>query len=358
VLEFILKDETMSNSEANKEITKQETRDLDAPSNKTKQQPKQAIASSDEIDLRALLDQFVSFLRVAIKVAIKRGLVLLILLAIGGIWGYYRHQVSTPVYKTRMLIDTKIADYSILSGLVGSLQNLADEGNTKALVNSLNIKPNVATSIVSIKAVDKLIVYKDLSEQENKQIDKNTKKEQQSAKERDKEIFQLKGQKFAIEVALTNNENFIILEKALLAYLRKNEYLKQKVLLKRDFLEKKKQRIQKEIKDLDSLKRNIENVFARENQNIQITDPGTITQLYEKTIKLKEDELKIDTTLAVLDNVRVVESFIKFNQPSVKVTKRIKTGLYIGFALWFLLVLWLDVRKPFLKFLDGGKKTA
>jgi len=348
----------MSNSETNKEIVKQGTKGVGTPSNNADQTSKRAIMTSDEIDLRALWEQFVSFLRRAIKVAIKRGLVLLVLLAIGGGWGYYRHQVSTPVYKTRMLIDTKVADYSILSGLIGSLQNLADEGNTKALVSSLNIKSNVAKSIVSIKAVDKLVVYKDLSEQENRQIDKNTKKEQQSAKERDKEIFQLKGQKFAIEVALTNNQNFVILEKALLDYLRKNEYLKQKVHLKRDFLEKKKQRIQKEIKDLDSLKKNIENVFARENQNIQITDPGTITQLYDKTIKLKEDELKIDTTLAVLDNVRVVESFIKFNQPSVKVTKRIKTGLYIGFALWLLLILWLDVRKPFLKFLDGDKKAV
>ena len=51
------------------------------------------------------------------------------------------------------------------------------------------------------------------------------------------------------------------------------------------------------------------------------------------------------------------KSFVKFNKPSVKVTKRIKYGLYGGFVLWFLLVLWLDVRKPFLQFLDGDKKA-
>ncbi|OJJ16077.1 hypothetical protein BKI52_35500 [marine bacterium AO1-C] len=348
----------MSNSEANKEIEKEGTESPSTPANNASNQLKQLVAQSDEIDLRALWEQFVSFLRKVIKITIKRGIVLLVFLAIGGGWGYYRHQVSAPVYKTRMLIDTKIADYSILSGLIGTLQKLADEGNAPALASTLNIKNDIAKSIVAIKAVDKLVVYKDLSEQENRQIDKYTRKEQQSAKERDKEIFQLKNQKFAIEVALFNNNNFPILEKSLLMYLRQNDYLKQKIALKKVFLEKKKKKIQKEVSDLDSLKKNIAEIFTRKNQNIQITDPGTITQLYEKAVKLKEDELKIDTTLAMLDNVQVVESFVKFNQPTVKVTKRIKTGLYIGFALWFMLVLWLDVRKPFLKFLEGDKKQA
>lgn len=349
----------MSSSEIKKDTTKQGTEVLDTQASSTQEQRKQPLVSSDEIDLRALWEQFISLLRRAIKITIKRGIILVIFLAIGGGLGYFVHQSTDPIYKTRMLIDTKGANYSILSGLVGTLQNLADEENYKGIAGALKIKEDMAKTIVSMKVVDKLVVYKDLSEQENRSIDQDfrNRKQQESAKERDKEIFQLKGQKFAVEVALTNNDNFPALEEAFLAYLRSNKYLKKRVQLKKEFLEKKKAKIQKEIQGLDSLKKNIADVFTRENQNIQITDPGTITQLYDKAIKLREDELKIDTTLAVLDNVQVLESFVKFNKPSVKVTKRIKYGLYGGFVLWFLLVLWLDVRKPFLQFLDGDKKA-
>lgn len=353
----------MSNTDANKEVATQIQPEVaqEASNNTSTKQPlSQIVAQSDEIDLRALWEQFVNFLRRAIKIAIKRGIVLIFFLVTGAGAGYFFHQTTAPTYKTRMLIDTKVADYSILSGLLGTLQDLADEGNSKGIAAAISIKPDIAKSIISIKVVDKLVVYKDLSEQENKEIDKDNrnKKEQQSAKERDKEIFQLKNQKFAVELALTNNENFPVLEKAIIKYLGNNEYLKKRINIQKSFYVKKKQKIRDEVRDLDSLKKNIAKVFTRENQNIQITDPGTITQLYEKAVKLREDELRIDTTLALLDNVQIVEGFVKFNQPSVKVTKRIKTGLYIGFALWFMLVLWLDVRKPFMKFLEGDKNKA
>lgn len=346
----------MSQSEITQEEGSPKTNRANTPEKGLTEQIKQ-VTQSDEIDLRALWATFVGFLRKAIKVAIKRGIILAIFLLAGGVWGYYRHQTSAPVYKTRMLIDAKVTDYSILSGLIGTLQDLADEQNYAGIESVLSIKPDVAKTIISVKAVDKLVVFKDLSAQQNKEF-KTKEKDQKSAKERDKEIFQLKGQKFAIEVSLNNNNNFPALEKALTSYLRDNEYIKKRVELKKEFLTQKKAKISKEIGDLDSLKKNISNIFTRKNQNIQITDPGTISKLYRESVKLREEELKIDTTLALIDNIQVVEGFVKFNTPSVKVTKRIKVGLYISFALWLMLVLWLDVRKPFMKFLNEDKNKS
>ncbi|EAY28155.1 GumC domain-containing protein [Microscilla marina] len=316
------------------------------------------VVQSDEIDLRELWGQFVSFLRVVIKGIIKRGLLLAVFLGIGGGVGFYFHKVSAPTYKTRMLIDAKEADYSILSGLLGTLQNLADEGNHKALTNILKIDPAIAKTIVSIKAVDKLVVLKDLSAQQNKELKPGKDERQASSKERDKEIFQLKDKKFAIELSLTDNANVTALEGAIITYLQENEYMKKRVNTKKMFLTQKKEKLRQEIQELDSLKRHIAKVFTRKDQNIQITDPGTISKLYEEAVKLREEELKVDTTLALIDNVQIVEGFVKFNNPSIKVTKRIKTGLYIGFAIWFLLVLWLDVRKPFMKFLNSEPKNS
>jgi hypothetical protein len=132
--------------------------------------------------------------------------------------------------------------------------------------------------------------------------------------------------------------------------------MKKKVNLKRTFLTQKKQKIQKEIKELDSLKHNITKLFTQKDQNVEITDPGTIARLYQQAIKLKEEELAIDTTLALVDNVQIIEGFVKFNNPSIKVTKRIKTGFYLGFGMWVMLILWLDVRKPFMKFLNEEPK--
>ena len=331
-----------------------ETDNVNTSGTGLKEQLKQ-VAQSDEIDLRALWETFVGFLRRAIKVGIKRGIILSVFLVAGGAWGYYRHQTSAPVYKTRMLIDAKITDYSILSALIGTLQDLADEKNYQGIAGILDMKPEITKSVISIKVVDKLVIFKDLSTQQNREF-KTREEEQKSSKERDKEIFQLKGQKFAIEVSLSNNENFPALEKALIIYLKENKYIKKRVDLKKSFLIKKKSKIHKEVVELDSLKRSITRLFTRENQNIQITDPGTIAKLYQESVKLREEELKIDTTLALIDNVQIVEGFVKFNNPSIKVTKRIKTGLYISFALWFLLVLWLDVRKPFMKFLNADKE--
>lgn len=311
---------------------------------------------SDEIDLKVIWQQFINFLRVVLKIAIKRGVTLAVFLGIGGGVGFYFHKVSAPTYKTRMLINAKDTDYSILSGLLGSLQDLADEENYAALADALKIKPEVAKTIISIKAVDKLVVLKDLSAQQNKEFKPGKDETQKSSKERDKEIFQLKDQKFAVELSLTNNANFGSLEKSVIRYLKGNEYMKKKVNLKKKFLTQKKQKIQKEIKELDSLKRNITKLFTQKDQNVEITDPGTIARLYQEAIKLKEEELAIDTTLALIDNVQVIEGFVKFNNPSIKVTKRIKIGFYLGFGLWLMLIVWLDVRKPFMNFLNEGSK--
>jgi hypothetical protein len=278
------------------------------------------------------------------------------LLGLGGGIGFYFHKVSNPTFKTRMLINATETDYSILSGLLGSLQDLADEQNYAALADALKIKQEIAQTIISIKAVDKLVVLKDLSAQQNKEFKPGKDETQKSSKERDKEIFQLKDQKFAVELSLTNNSNFGTLENAIINYLRQNEYMKKKVNLKRTFLTQKKQKIQKEIKELDSLKHNITKLFTQKDQNVEITDPGTIARLYQQAIKLKEEELAIDTTLALVDNVQIIEGFVKFNNPSIKVTKRIKTGFYLGFGMWVMLILWLDVRKPFMKFLNEEPK--
>jgi predicted RNA-binding protein with RPS1 domain len=187
---------------------------------------------SDEIDLKVIWQQFVNFLRVILKIFIKRGVILAILLGLGGGIGFYFHKVSNPTFKTRMLINATETDYSILSGLLGSLQDLADEQNYAALADALKIKQEIAQTIISIKAVDKLVVLKDLSAQQNKEFKPGKDETQKSSKERDKEIFQLKDQKFAVELSLTNNSNFGTLENAIINYLRQNEYMKKKVKLK------------------------------------------------------------------------------------------------------------------------------
>ena len=315
-----------------------------------------SLPQSDEIDLKLLWQQFVNLLRIVIKIVIKRGIVLAIFLGIGGGTGYYFHKVSTPVYKTKMLINAKDTDYAILSGLLGSLQDLAYQQQHQTLASVLKVNPEVTKTIVSLKAVDKLVVLKDLSAQQNKEFKANKNGAKKSTKERDKEIFQLKDQNFAIELSLTDNSHFASLETAITGYLRENKYLKKRVELKKMLLTKKKQKLQKEIKELDSLKHNIRNIFTQKNQNVQITDPGTIARLYQEAVKLKEEELKIDTTLALMDNVQIVDGFIKSNIPIVQITKRLKTGLYLGFSLWVMLILWLDVRKPFMRFLNEDSK--
>ncbi|WP_299457738.1 hypothetical protein [uncultured Microscilla sp.] len=343
----------MSQSKSKPEEDKNTAKSITGLNEKTK-----TTTQSDEIDLRELWGQFVSFLRVVIKLVIKRGLILAIFLGIGGGVGFYFHKVSVPIYKTKMLINAKGTDYSILSGLLGTLQNLAADGNHKAIANRLKLKLDIAKTIVAIKAVDKLVVIKDLSIQQNKELKPGADNKKNSAKEGNTEVFQLKDHKFSIELSLTNNAHITALENAITVYLRENEYLKKRVKTKKIFLTQKKEKLRKEIQELDSLKRNISKLFTNKNQNVRITNPGNISKLYEEAVKLREEELKVDTTLALIENVQIIEGFVKLNNPVVQVTKRIKSGLYLGFTIWFLLILWLDVRKPFIKFLNSESKNS
>ena len=139
----------MSQSESKPKEDVQKPEDSNTSNTGLRNQLKQ-VTQSDEIDLRALWESFMGFLRRAIKIAIKRGIILAVFLMLGGGLGYYFHQVAKPTYQTRMLIDAKIGDYSILSGLVGTLQDLADEENIKGLESTLKVNTEIAESIISV----------------------------------------------------------------------------------------------------------------------------------------------------------------------------------------------------------------
>ena len=267
------------------------------------------MSNSGEIDLRLLLLQSLKFIERNLKVIV-------ILISMGILFGFFRFKFAKPVYQSNMILETGILDIPTSSNLILVLNDLVEGGGHEELSIKLGLSIEELSKVIKIEATDILE-----NEVENARI-------------------------FKVEVEVLNNDILNVLQTAILEYLEKNPYVKKRVALETEAINKQIEYLNKEMEKLNSLKGKVSKGYIFDNDNrgdVVLFDPVNI---YREGIALFNREIELRQKLQIIDNFQIIQGFTPFNKPvRPKLSFNLFEGFSIGFFLSFLVILFKEIRK-------------
>jgi|GEM_PF-5388535 len=246
---------------------------------------------SEDFDLYDLL--------ITIKNKIYKWRVLLIIALILGVTsGPIIYHFSSKTYLSRLLVTSNLLKGSAFIVVVDDLQRLIREENIDALKKLLNVSDTTARKIQELRVSSS---QKFVERKLNVDIPEEVQYNDQVTN-------------FIIEAYVSDNNILPELERGLLYYFKNNYYMKESGSRFKTELQEEIQKIDNELIDLDSVKKNlgIRNLPSNsKTSNIYISDPGKISDEVIKLYQLKmEDMDKIRKA-----DVRIMENFIPNKKP-------------------------------------------
>ncbi|MCU0439809.1 MAG: hypothetical protein MUC49_18115 [Raineya sp.] len=266
----------------------------------------------EEIDLIELVIKIYKFFK-------RRYKLMLITVMIAVLLGWIASSLLIlPRYFSSMIISSRSLSASEVSGLISTLDELVKDYNVKEFTKLTKIPEKDFGTIVAIKAMP--------NRDFQKYVEKDVRKDST----------------VAISIDLTNNAQWEIIQNGIVYYLENIPYVQKRTKIYREGQEKLLQQVQKEIKNIDSLKKIIE-ASPNAKNTIILSNSGGI---YNEAFKLHETEKNIKENIALSNDIHVIKDFAHLQQPkkaSVKETILIFGG--VGFILGFLLALILELNR-------------
>jgi len=257
--------------------------------------------TDDEIDLGILLLKIV-------KSISKYKLIIFLSTIVGIGLGIGAYQLQTPKYESDMIIQSSILTEAYSNTLTETLERLIKEGNTALLSEKLSLSIDQSSFISSIQV--------------------------ESISETGATEDATKNRIFKIHVETTSNAILKDLQFGLISFLENNEYVKKRVNLSKNRLEKLISKVGQEIKEIDSLKTQInQNLLSQKSgsNNLVILDPTTV---YSEALTLYKDEIGYQNSLELSNSIQLIEGFVAFKKPaSPKLSISIVIGLFLGFLV-------------------------
>lgn len=156
------------------------------------------------------------------------------------------------------------------------------------------------------------------------------------------------GLPFKIRVYSYDNTVFKELQTALVKHLENNEYSLKRKMIKINNIHALKEKINKDMKDLDSLKFTIAaNMTPRGTENgFVFGQPLDPLNTFREGIRLYKEELDLNTSLELIDNIQVIQDFTPRAKPY---SPRLFFNIIVfgtgGFFLGVLLAFFLERKK-------------
>ncbi|MDX2305330.1 MAG: hypothetical protein NW226_21145 [Microscillaceae bacterium] len=274
----------------------------------------QHIQADAEIDLVEILSSVG-------LVAYKHLKMLLVLGILGVCSGFIYASLRSPSYSSRLVLESKVVGYADLSPLLQTLNELVKEDNLPELARKLNITPDIARKLKSIKGI-------------------NIFQEEIGRPEKD---FILSF-KIAIKVTVASNDILPAIEKGILYYLENNEYVKSRIDTKVKNLETQINNLKKEIQQMDSLKKSIQTLINQpQTTSLYLPDLGS---LFEQSNNLHKEKLEMEYDLKFSKNFQILEKFTAFIDPvSFGILGSGAIGGGIAFVCWVLMVVFQELGK-------------
>lgn len=123
-------------------------------------------------------------------------------------------------------------------------------------------------------------------------------------------------QLFSVTLKLTNPELIDSIQHGIIQFLENNEYSIKRKEIKRISLNELKLNLQKKVESLDSLKAVVNSslIPRGQGQGIILGEPVNPVSIYQAEIAYFKEQLKVNEELATLDNVEVIQPFIKIKK--------------------------------------------
>lgn len=260
-----------------------------------------------------LLRKFLrSILGIAIRSIRRYYPLLLVLLAVFAVLGYYRYKGS-KVFEARASYVYVELQKKTYGEMIDKLQDMIKSGSYNRLAGSLQISGAQAKSIVALKAEN--IFGAKLSE----------------------DITEDKKQ-FYIHVTATNNTVFDTLQYALENYLNNNVLVKETIARKKKILQQRVTYLEGELVMLDSLKVAYTKSLDKPSAGVYPSNTQfNPVQLYEKGEKINQDLADMRT---LLDDYRAVQTQDRFLVAEEPAEKAVSTAVKY-FALYLIAVIAL-----------------
>jgi len=267
--------------------------------------------ASDEIDLLLLLEKIINFFT-------KQAKLLIIATAIGGAIGFLKTFTDKSIFKSNLIGVSNVLNTEDVSSMVEKCKLLIEDGNADELGRILQIDSAEAQKIVKINVTSEIIPKKTKSE----------------------EIIT---NKFNFEVEVTDYNLYYQLNSSIPNLIRNNKYAKLKTDLIVYTKEKIYNKLEQEIKLLDSIKQNITPGIVSGKSTFFVSNPSAIN---ESIMKLYEEQMGIYEVLNTRQDLLVIEDFAILKKPyNKKKAVYIKTIMIfsaIGFALAILVGIFRE----------------
>ena len=270
-------------------------------------------STGDELSLVSLFERIFAFIR-------NYGLLIVLCSACGMILGYASYKTGKKQYASTLLLHS----YSITNtehiNIIEDWNKLLKNREYDALAKRLHCDVSTIKKLSSI-----------------------------SANEIQKLYVQNNPNGFTVNVLVTDNAILDTLQKGIVYGLENSDYMKSRLESKREDLVQLIAKTKAEIGKLDSLKKNIEASISSNAQRSTsyIVD---ISGINKQVIELTEKLLDYQQQLRFTSAVQVLHNFEKFQHPhSPKFFKSVVLGLIGGFAIGYILSLYLYIRKKIRK---------
>jgi len=205
--------------------------------------------------------------------------------------GFSLRFILAPAYRTEGIFISNILPGKYCSLLLKNLNSLKDKKNKPVLAHQLKIGNEAAEDIQSISMSSMRDTF--LIEKKDSTLSL-----------------------FKITLVLKTMQNLDTIQSALVNYLENNEYALKRKEAKRKALQAMKANLNSKLESLDSLKKIVNSsiVPRSEGKGIILGEPIDPVSVYQAEINYYREQLSIDQALATIDNIEIIQPFLKINQ--------------------------------------------
>lgn len=267
----------------------------------------------DELDLITLLEKVISFLR-------RYGIILICFSFMGLLAGLWKYWSSSKKYSSKLVLHSSTLTNLENIQIIESWKELLKKGEYTALSAILDCDPATIKKIVSI-----------------------------STDEIQKLYVQNNPHGFIVKAVVKDTSVLDHLQKGIVHGLENNDYIKERIAVKRSNLVQLIEKVTQEITKLDSTKMAIDDIISNKNKNTSSLMVD-VTNINSQLISLNEKLLLYKEELKFANAVQILQKFNKLSKPeSRRPILLMSAGLLLGFVIGYLISLFLYVRQILIK---------
>ena len=276
----------------------------------------------DDFDPLALLIKLISFVR-------RYGKLIAATSVVGVFCGIMIYTTLPKSYSSKMVIETTVLTNTEEIQLIDDWDDLLNRDGYKILAKNFNCNPFILTKLRSISA---------------EMIQKTGGADGTSG--------------FYIDIIVQDTSLLGELQEAIIYGLENNQYVKDRIVVRKTNLVDLIENVKKEMTRLDSVKSNIEQIIGntkKNNSSLMVDISGISSQM----VALREKLLNFEEQLHFGDAIRVLQDFVKSGRPKQpKLSVLMTVGLGFGLFCGFCLALYRLIRAKYRNALKNGGQVG